>query len=116
LNKVAESTRDFRRYLSTDPIPADFKEVQGELDDLIESKIKAEQGRQPHSRPGSATANGNNNRNAKENVRFANGYTPFSNATFAEEFANRPNSARNNSGDQNKVCFLSYVIWNTWLQ
>eukprot|EP01039_Chlorochromonas_danica_P002157 gene2157-2355_t len=35
INKLQDSIRDYRRYLCSDPVPSDFKEVQQELDEFI---------------------------------------------------------------------------------
>lgn len=52
INKLQDSIRDYRRYLCSDPVPSDFKEVQQELDDFIAagttSKPK-ENARQPNT-------------------------------------------------------------------
>lgn len=41
INKQAESVRDYKRYLSSDPTPSDYSDIQAELTDYIEQK-KAE--------------------------------------------------------------------------
>lgn len=38
INKKSESMRDYRRYLSSDPIPADALEVQVELEELVDAQ------------------------------------------------------------------------------
>jgi Tfp pilus assembly protein PilF len=42
LNKFNDSVRDYRRYLCFDPIPSDFKDIQKELDEMIDLKAKEE--------------------------------------------------------------------------
>lgn len=38
MNKYHDSVRDYRRYLCADPVPSDFKDIQRELEELIEAK------------------------------------------------------------------------------
>lgn len=52
MNKIHECTRDYRRYLCSDPMPSDFQEVQKELDEVTASQ----QQQQPSSSTGSNTA------------------------------------------------------------
>lgn len=40
MNKQNESVRDYRRYLNSDPIPSDFKDVQKELSEMLEAKTE----------------------------------------------------------------------------
>ncbi len=59
MGQHAGSVRDYRKYLSSNPRPSDTKEVQAELDDMIETKkqeMKAEQTRRDHPRTGGGAA------------------------------------------------------------
>ena len=71
MNKFNDSVRDYRRYLSFDPIPNDFKDIQKELDEMIDLKAKEEKDYQqrqkayqqshPNPRPQSARYNNHTN-------------------------------------------------------
>ena len=41
VNKQAESVRDYKKYLSSDPVPLDYTEVYTEMNDYVAAK-KAE--------------------------------------------------------------------------
>ena len=65
MSKFNESVRDYRRYLCFDPIPPDFKDIQKELEEMIDQKATEEREafkqKTNASRPQSARNNTNNN-------------------------------------------------------
>jgi hypothetical protein len=98
MNKFAESTRDYRRYLCTDPVPSDFPDIQKELDEMNELKMDYEFQQQQSktaassstSRPtsakptasssGSNTTSGNTNNASSSSSRYSNTFNGFDNA------------------------------------
>jgi tetratricopeptide (TPR) repeat protein len=62
MNKFNDSVRDYRRYLCFDPIPGDFKEIQKELDEMIDNKAKEEKDYTSSSKQPSSSSSASNNR------------------------------------------------------
>ncbi len=109
MNKFNESVRDFRRYLCSDPVPIDFKDVQKELDEMIDLKNKADPkptsssapsssaGPASSTRPTSATAN-TGTKSSREPSKFNANFNPFNRPEGPVDDGSRPNSARS-TGD-----------------
>ena len=112
MNKVHESIRDYRRYLCSDPVPGDFKEVQRELDELNESKQQQQSQSQSNANTSSASsarpASGRAN-TTKENMRYTNNtFNPFGQGEGSgEASSNRPSSAKPGY-DEKKSNFYSH--------
>jgi tetratricopeptide (TPR) repeat protein len=66
MNKFNDSVRDYRRYLCFDPIPGDFKEIQKELDEMIDNKAKEEKGYTSSQKQSSSSANANRPQSGKK--------------------------------------------------
>jgi hypothetical protein len=108
MNKHNESLRDFRRYLCSDPVPSDFKEVQKELDEMIDMKSKAET--KPAAAPSSSSgstarptsATGNPNLRSSRDSKFNSNFNPFNRPDGPADDSSRPNSARSTSDWEQK--------------
>lgn len=61
INKQAECVRDYKRYLSSDPTPGDYSEIQAELADYVEQR-KQEMRNPPGAAAPSATYTANGTR------------------------------------------------------
>jgi hypothetical protein len=58
MKKFNESVRDYRRYLCSDPLPADSAQVQGELDDYLEiARLQQQQQQQQQQQANNARQN-----------------------------------------------------------
>jgi tetratricopeptide (TPR) repeat protein len=62
MNKFNDSVRDYRRYLCFDPIPGDFKEIQKELDEMIDNKAKEEKDYTSSTKQPASSSSASNNR------------------------------------------------------
>ena len=95
MNKQSESIKDYRRYLCSDPVPGDFKEVQLELDDMISQRTAptnnaSAQQQQGYGGTQSRPSSGNSNNNTGRQHNNASQRASFSDYAYA--------SAQNNNG------------------
>jgi tetratricopeptide (TPR) repeat protein len=94
LNKFNDSVRDYRRYLCFDPIPSDFKDIQKELDEMIDLKAKEEkeyqqkQQQPPPQRPLSGKGASHNNTGGPQTRSNKNRQSKdyFGNGDFYDNF------------------------------
>lgn len=98
MNKFNDAVRDYRRYLCFDPIPNDFKDIQKELDEMIDLKAKEEKDYYQQQHPSSSSyRNASNGTSSNSNNNTANNGGRPQSAKYTHS-----NSQKSNESTRNK--------------